>query len=78
MQQAKVSIEDRPVVAAALERSEQTGNPAAAIELPDGPIVTGKTSYLLGASSAALRNALQYLAIIPGNFLRIPAIYIDH
>lgn len=77
MQQAKVSIEDRPVVAAALERSEQTGNPAAAIELPDGAIVTGKTSSLLGASSAALLNALKYLANIPDNLLLIPAIVIE-
>ena len=37
----------------------------AAIELPDGRIVTGKTSSLLGASSAALLNALKELGGIP-------------
>ncbi len=51
----------RRSVAAALETSERTGGPAVAIELPDGRIVTGKTSSLLGASSAALLNALKVL-----------------
>ena len=45
----------------ALAVAEETGGPATAIELPDGAIVTGKTSKLLGASSAALLNALKYL-----------------
>ena len=78
MQQAKVSPDDRPVVAAALKRSEETeGNPAAAIELPDGTIVTGKTSSLLGASSAALINALKKLAHIPDNLPLLPALIIE-
>ena len=46
-------------------RAAETGLPAAAIELPDGQIVTGKTSSLLGASSAALLNALKALGGIP-------------
>ena len=41
---------------------KQTGAPAAALELPDGTIVTGKTSDLLGASAALLLNALKELA----------------
>ena len=45
-----------------LKREEETGSPAAAMELPDGRIVTGKTSELLGASSALLLNALKELA----------------
>lgn len=53
---------DRPVVAAALERAEATGGPAVAIELPEGGIVTGKTSALLGAASACLLNAVKALA----------------
>ncbi len=65
MKQAKVDVEDRPVVQAAVKRAEETGFPAAAIELPDGRIVTGKTSSLLGASSAALLNALKELGGIP-------------
>ena len=62
---------DRPVVAAALERAEETGAPAVAIELPDGRIITGKTSSLLGASSACLLNALKALAGIDKKLLLI-------
>ncbi len=57
--------EERKCVAAALERAETTGAPAVAIELEGGKIVTGKTTPLLGASSAALLNALKVLAGIP-------------
>ena len=60
MQQAGVTTADRRVVAPALEKEKATGNPAAAMELPDGTILTGKTSNLLGASSALLLNALKY------------------
>ena len=63
MQQAGVTIKDRKVVCKALEREAQAENgPAAAIELPDGTIVTGRTGELLGAASAALLNALKTLA----------------
>ena len=62
MRKAGVTAEDRPVVAPALERAERTGAPAAAMELPDGTIITGKTSSLLGACSALLMNALKHLA----------------
>ncbi len=61
MKKAGVSPADRRVVAPALKRAEETGAPAAAMELPDGTIVTGKTSALLGASSALLLNALKAL-----------------
>ncbi|MBE6737427.1 MAG: DUF1846 domain-containing protein [Ruminococcaceae bacterium] len=62
MKQAGLSSEQRPVIVAALQKAEATGEPAAAIEMPDGTIITGKTSTLLGASSAAILNALKYLA----------------
>ena len=62
MKKAQLSPADRPVVAAANIRAEETGGPAAAVELPDGTIVTGKTSSLLGASSAMILNALKVLA----------------
>ena len=61
MNQAGITIEDRPVIGAARAKAEQTGEPAAAMELPDGTIITGKTSSLLGASSALLLNALKAL-----------------
>lgn len=62
MNQADLRVNDRKVVPAARARAESTGMPAAAIELRDGKIITGKTSDLLGASSAMLLNALKYLA----------------
>ena len=62
MKKAGVVLEDRQVATAALKRAEETGLPAAAMELPDGKIVTGRTSELLGACSALLLNALKELA----------------
>ena len=62
MKQAEITIADRPVVTAANVKAEMTGEPAAAIEFPDGRIITGKTSTLLGASSAMLLNALKAMA----------------
>jgi len=61
-----ISILSRKVIAAAKSKSHQNGGePAAALELHDGRIVTGKTSNLLGATSAMLLNALKALADIP-------------
>ena len=60
-----LSIDHRPVIAAALQRAEETGEPAVALQLQDGRMVTGKTSQLLGAVSAMLLNALKMLADIP-------------
>ena len=62
LKQAHASLEDRRVVPVSLEIERKTGSPAAALELPDGKIVHGKTSDLLGASSALLLNALKELA----------------
>ena len=60
-----ITTELRPAVAAALAKSEETnGMPAVAIQTPDGRVVTGKTSNLLGASSAALLNVLKVLGNI--------------
>lgn len=61
MKQAGISEKARPVAGAAKEKAAQTGEPAAAVELPDGTLVTGKTSDFLGASSAMLLNALKAL-----------------
>lgn len=62
MKQMNLSAEDRHVVGCALDREELTGHPGVAIELSDGRLVSGKTSDLLGASAAALLNALKELA----------------
>ena len=72
MKQLNLSVSDRPVVAAAKKRAEETGAPAAAMELPDGRIITGKTSSLLGASSALLLNALKAIAGIDHDIELIP------
>ena len=86
MNSAGISIEDRPVVKAALDRAEETGAPAVALELNDGTIITGKTSSLLGASSACLLNALKKLAgidkplqlIAPGVIEPIQHLKVEH
>ena len=62
MRTLNLEPENRGVVPAALAVSDRTGGPAAAIELPDGRIVTGRTTALFGASSAAMLNALKTLA----------------
>lgn len=54
--------EDRPVISAARKRAEETGEPALAMQLPDGRIITGKTSKLLGPSAALLLNVLKAFA----------------
>ena len=77
MKKAGAAAEDRKVVGVALEKAEQTGKPAAAMELPDGTIVTGKTSSLLGASAALLLNALKTLADIEDEVHLIAPTVID-
>ena len=62
MQQADVTPDLCPAVAAAKQKAEETGAPAGAMVLPDGRVVTGKTSSLLGASAALLLNALKAMA----------------
>jgi uncharacterized protein (UPF0371 family) len=75
MNNSGLSPYDRPPVLPALKKAEMTGEPCVAIEIPDGTLITGKTSPLLGASSAALLNALKYLADIDDRVLLIsPAV----
>ena len=61
LQKAGLTAEMRPVIGAARQRAEQTEAPALAIELPDGRIITGKTSKLMGPSAALILNALKAL-----------------
>ena len=61
LQKSGLSDENRPVLGAARARAEATGAPATALQLPDGQIITGKTSNLLGPSAALLLNALKAL-----------------
>ena len=73
MNQAGVTPEICPAVAAALKKAEDTGAPAGAMVLPDGSVVTGKTSGTLGAASALLLNALKALGGIGDQFELISA-----
>ena len=62
MKQAGITSEINPAIGAALLKEKLTGAPAAAMTLPDGRVITGKTSLLLGASAALMLNALKALA----------------
>ena len=73
MRKVGVTTEARKVVAAAMNRDAETGDAAAAMELPDGTIVTGRTSELLGSSSALLLNALKKLGGLPDDMHLISA-----
>ena len=73
MQQAGVTPEICPAVSAALLKAETTGAPAGAMILPDGRVVTGKTSTTLGAASALLLNALKAVGGIDDQFELIAA-----
>ena len=77
MQQAKITVNDRPVVPAAKGKAQATENPAVALELPDGTIITGKTTDLLGATSAALLNAVKTLGGIADSVHLISPYYIE-
>ena len=77
MKKAGVSPDERKVIAPALRRAQEPGDAAAAMELPDGAIVTGKTSELLGASSALLLNALKKLGHMPDDLHLISPVALD-
>lgn len=59
-----VTPEDRQVTVAARQKAEQTGQPALALQLPNGQIVTGKTSELFGPTASVIINAIKTLAKI--------------
>ncbi|WP_311589455.1 DUF1846 domain-containing protein [Varibaculum massiliense] len=88
MTMAKLGItkEYRYVVRPALNLEAATGAPAAAMQLSDGRIITGKTSPLLGCCSAMLLNALKMLAgieeevqlLAPSSIKPIQTLKVDH
>ena len=67
-----IGPEISPAVGAALLREQTTGAPAAAMELDDGRVITGKTSSLLGSAAALMLNALKALAGIDKEEKLIP------
>ena len=62
MRSLQIDVDDRAVAVAARTRAAEKNCPAAAIELPDGRIVTGRTTDLFGCSAAMILNALKTLA----------------
>lgn len=77
MKKAGLTVDDRAVIAPALQKAELTGAPAAAIQLHDGTLLTGKTSDLLGASAAMLLNALKTLGGIADDIHLISPVIIE-
>jgi len=71
MNNTGIMPEERPPVKPALKKAEISESPCVAVELPDGTIITGRTSSLLGASSAVLLNVLKHLAGIDDDVLLI-------
>lgn len=71
MNHLNISISDRKVVKAALEKEEISKVPSIAIELSDGVIVTGKTTPLLDASAAAILNAIKHFSQLKKEVLLI-------
>ncbi len=65
MEKLGLSLSDRKVAIAALERAEEVKSNAIAIELPNGKIVTGRESDLLSATSSAVLNAVKQITRIP-------------
>lgn len=71
MQQLDLHPEERPVVTPALSKKKACGAPAAAIELPDGRVITGKATTLMSACSGVVLNSIKVLADIPKEKLLI-------
>ena len=75
MNQVGVTAMNRKCVKPCLDKYEETKEPSIAFELSNGKIITGRRTALLGASAAALLNALKYLAKIDDSIYLIqPAV----
>ncbi|MBQ6437188.1 MAG: DUF1846 domain-containing protein [Bacteroidales bacterium] len=77
MKQAQITTEFRRTTVAARQRMEESGVHSAAIELPDGQIITAKTSPLLGPSAALILNVTKHLAGIDHGVKLIPQSMIE-
>ncbi len=86
MKEIGATPEDRKVVAPARDAAAQAeaagkGNEGiycgAAIELPDGTIVTGKNSPLMHAASSLIMNSIKTLAEIPDKIPLLPPVIIE-
>ena len=62
MKKAGIDKNYSPARSAALTREQLTGGPVGAMVMPDGSVVTGKTSTRLGAASSLIMNALKHVS----------------
>jgi uncharacterized protein (UPF0371 family) len=65
MKQLGISAEYGLAVSPAVEKSQQNNCPAMALILHDGNVITGRTTYVLGAASSLVLNSVKKLAGIP-------------
>ena len=85
LEKVNVKPEDRTVVIPAREYSEVLRQktdradiyPVVALQVPDGTIITGKSSDLMCASAAAILNAVKYMANIPDEMLLISPVILN-
>ncbi len=68
---------DRKVVAPAIEKSETSGRSAVAIELPDGTIITGKSSELMNDTASVVLNSIKKMAGLNDSILLISPIVLE-
>ena len=79
MREVGMDVEDRPVVLPAREYAEQKREcdsryenvVVMAMEMPDGKIITGRSSRRMVAAAAVLLNSIKYLAGLPDGMLLI-------
>lgn len=72
MHDLHITTDMRRCTVAARETKERCGHTSSAIELPDGTLITGHSSPLLGCSAALLLNATKHLAGIDHEAFLIP------
>lgn len=77
MQQLAINADDRPVVLPAREKARQSAAPAAAVELEDGRIITGRTTALMSASASAVVNSIKALAGLDDKIMLISPIVLE-
>ncbi len=77
MNQLDLKSEDRPVIAVALKKAADTGLSSIAIELPDGTVITGRTSTLMTAASSMVINSLKHMADFSDDLLLLSPVVIE-
>jgi len=77
MKELGLRVEDRPVVACALERKNACGHMTSSICLPDGSFVTGKTTPLMSSPCAMILNAVKQLAGIADDMLLLSPLVLE-